>query len=85
VVNSIPDEPDEYMKNLYKRCKLKGFEKCPECCLADICHCKKSQLRRCKDCGTCSYVVEVKKKVVNGKIKADGVQMTLKMDLKCLK
>lgn len=77
-MNSIPDEPNEYTKNLYKRIELKGFEKCSGCCLADICHCKKSQFRRCHDCGICSYVIEVKKKIEGNRIVADGVQMTLK-------
>ena len=80
-MNSIPDKQNEYTENLYKKIELKGFEKCSDCCLADICHCKKSNFRRCKDCGVCSYVIEVKKRKVNGKIKADGVQMTLKENL----
>lgn len=77
-MNDIPEELSEYTKNLYEKIKLKGFQKCPDCCLADICHCKKSQYRRCKDCGICCYVVEAKRETVNGKIKCTGVQMTLK-------
>lgn len=80
-MNINPDEQNEYTKELLRKIELKGFDKCPDCCLADICHCKKSQFRRCHDCGICSYVVEVRKKKENGKIVADGVQMTLKENL----